>query len=97
MAGRRILVGLLAVAVGSALFVDRLGGAQVVGEFLHRWWPLVLLALGLGNLIGFSSDRWAVGGPLVLIALGGVLLPFTLISIRWCGRQGLRWQGLDWR
>ena len=77
MAGRRILIGLLAVALGSALFVDRLGGARVVGEFLHRWWPLVLLVLGLANLIGFSSDRWAVGGPLVLIALGGVLLPFS--------------------
>jgi hypothetical protein len=81
MAGRRILVGLAAVAVGSALFVDRLGGAAVVGGFLRRWWPLLLVVLGLGYLISTSSQRWAVVGPLMIIALGGVLLPFTLGAI----------------
>jgi hypothetical protein len=81
MVGRRILVGLLAVAVGSALFVDRLGGAAVVGDFLRRWWPLVVMALGLGNLIGFSSQRWAVMGPLMIIGLSGVLLLFTTGAI----------------
>jgi hypothetical protein len=108
MAGRRILVGLLAVAVGSALFVDRLGGARVVGEFLHRWWPLVLVALGLGSLIGASSNRWAVGGPLIVIALGGVFLPFTAGAIHadvyplvWpaaiaIAGAGLALMGADW-
>ncbi len=81
MAARRILVGLLAVALGSALFVDRLGGARVVGELLHRWWPLLLVAVGLGNLVGLSSQRWAVVGSLIIVGLGGVLLLFTAGAI----------------
>jgi hypothetical protein len=81
MSGRRILLGLSAVAFGSILLTDRLGTAQL--RSLLAWWPLVVVALGLGHLVSVSDRPWALSGPLITIATGVVLLLFTAGVVDW--------------
>jgi hypothetical protein len=69
-----VLLGLLAVASGAVLFIERNGGSGEVAEVARRWWPLLLVALGLVNLIRASDMRWAVVGPLLAVAAGAILL-----------------------
>ncbi len=70
------LLGLVAVASGAVLFVERTGGTGEVVAVGRRWWPVVLIAVGLINLVRLSDHRWAVVGPLLAIAAGATLLLF---------------------
>jgi lia operon protein LiaF len=46
-----IIWGLVFIAIGAALLLDRLGYMQFdLGQFLHTWWPLILIIIGLGML-----------------------------------------------
>lgn len=78
MPARRIFLGLLAVTVGVAIFLDRVGGIDEVLPILRRWWPLALVAVGLVNLVRFAPHPWGVLGPLLVILAGGLLLFVTL-------------------
>jgi hypothetical protein len=84
MSGRRILLGLAAVAIGAFLLGDRL--EQVIGnvESITKWWPLLIVALGMGNLLSLARRPWTLIGPLITIMIGVALLLFTVGSL---GRQ----------
>ena len=78
MKARRILLGLLLVAVGAAFFVERVGGTVEVASLIERWWPLGLVALGVANLFRFAEQRWALVAPILVAVMGSALLLFTL-------------------
>lgn len=71
------LLGLVAVASGAALFVERVGGTTEVVAIGRRWWPVLLIGLGLANLIRNNEYSWAIVGPLLAVGAGTVLLLFT--------------------
>jgi hypothetical protein len=71
-------LGLVAVAFGSVLFVERIGGTGEIAAIGRRYWPVLLLGLALANLVRLSDRGWAVLGPLLAAATGIVLLLFTL-------------------
>jgi hypothetical protein len=83
MSARRVLVGLIAVAVGTAVLVDRLGGIDPIIMTLRMWWPLGLVVLGLGRLVGLARRRWSVLGPLMVIVGGLALLLLTFRLVSW--------------
>ena len=64
----RLILGLSLIAIGVIYSLDRLGYFEA-GNLL-RWWPIVLVAAGLGKLFspGSSSSRWT---GLLLTGIGG--------------------------
>jgi hypothetical protein len=76
MSGRRILFGLLAVSFGSILLTDRLGMGNL--RSMARWWPVLIVALGLTHLLSFSGRPWALTGPVITMLAGLGLLLFTV-------------------
>jgi hypothetical protein len=83
MSARRVLVGLIAVAVGTAVLLDRLGGTEPIVAALRTWWPLGLVVFGIGRLVGLAQRPWSVLGPLAVIAGGLGLLLFTFGVVSW--------------
>ncbi|MXX00795.1 MAG: hypothetical protein F4Z79_04110 [Acidimicrobiia bacterium] len=67
---RRVLVGLALVAVGGAFLVENLTEWEVPWA---SWWPLIIIAVGLGNL---KQKSWLAG--LFVTALGVFFLLSTL-------------------
>ena len=67
----RLILGLSLIAIGVIYSLDRLGYFEA-GNLL-RWWPIVLVAAGLGKLFspGSSSSRWT---GLLLTGIGAWLL-----------------------
>ena len=59
----RLILGLVAIAVGTALVLENLH--MLPTEQVFRWWPLILLALALGKFLdrGFI---WSTGGHILL-------------------------------
>ena len=50
--------GAILIVLGGLLLLDRLGYKPFdLGEFLHTWWPLVLIILGLSMLVDHRHDR----------------------------------------
>jgi hypothetical protein len=47
----------------------------------RRWWPLVLVGLGVVNLIRLSDRGWALVGPLLAIGAGIILLMLILEKV----------------
>ena len=82
MPGRRVFLGLIAVTVGLTIFLDRVGGVDQVLPILRRWWPVLLILLGLGNLIRLPPRPWGVIGPVTIIAVGACLLLVTFGFVR---------------
>jgi hypothetical protein len=53
-----MLWGLVFIALGVALLLERLGYMQFdLGQFLHTWWPLILIIIGLGMLIDRPHEK----------------------------------------
>jgi hypothetical protein len=78
--GWRSLAGLLLVAIGTLLFVDRvdrIGGHGAAPELLWQWWPLLIVAAGCVNLLRLVPRPWLLLGPLLTVVVGLVLLSFT--------------------
>jgi hypothetical protein len=76
------LLGLAVAALGAALLIERNGGAGEMAELATRWWPVLLVGLGLVNLVRLSNARWAVMGPLLAIIVGTLLLLHILDVLR---------------
>lgn len=59
----RLALGLVAIAVGTALLLDNM--SLLPSEQIFRWWPLLLLALAAGRFVdrGFI---WGTGGHVLL-------------------------------
>jgi hypothetical protein len=79
-----LVVGLGLLAVGVLLFLDRLGVAEA-GTVVSAWWPLIVVAIGVGQLVERSYVTGAivtVVGLVVLLSTTGVadVNVFTLIG-----------------
>jgi hypothetical protein len=79
MPARRIVVGLVAVTFGLAVFLDRLGGIDRAITVLRQWWPMLLIAFGLASIVRLVHRPWGVIGPLIVISAG---ILFLLITFR---------------
>lgn len=71
----RLLWGLVLIAIGGALLLDRFALADT--EDWWRYWPLIVIALGVAKLIDARSLRGR-GSGLWLIGLGGWMLVSSL-------------------
>ncbi|MFS0704998.1 DUF5668 domain-containing protein [Cellulomonas sp. 179-A 9B4 NHS] len=68
----QVLLGLLVVAVGVVLLLDRTDVLDVdPGAVVATWWPLVVIALGVVSAL-VVPRAWI--GPAVVAAVGAVLL-----------------------
>jgi len=66
----RIFWGLILILLGVLFLLDQMGRADF-GDLVSRWWPLILIAAGLWQLI--SSDFRELAGGLFLIILGTII------------------------
>ena len=77
----RIFWGLVLILLGVLFLLDQLGRADF-GDLVSRWWPLILVAIGLWQLI--SSNFQELAGGLFMIALGAI---FQLAKLEILGRN----------
>ncbi len=70
----RLIAGLALVTVGALYLLDQAGSVDA-GSVLSRWWPLVVVAIGLAQLM--VSPR-AFVGPTIIMVAGLLLLGSTL-------------------
>ena len=70
----RLVAGLALVTVGALYLLDQAGSVDA-GSVMSRWWPLVIVAIGLAQLI--VSPR-AFVGPTIIMLAGVLLLGSTL-------------------
>ena len=64
---KQVVWGLILILVGGAVLLDRLGYMDV--ESLWRYWPLLLVAVGINQTIGSPSPK-EFGGGLWLVFIG---------------------------
>jgi predicted membrane protein len=69
----RTVLGLAVVAIGVLYVLDNLGVLDA-GSAIHRWWPLVIIAVGVSQLVTRSGSNV---GPVVVIGIGSLLLLAT--------------------
>jgi len=77
----RIFWGFILILLGVFFLLDQMGRLDF-GDLIGRWWPLILVAAGLWQLI--SSDFRELAGGLFLIALGAL---FQLAKLEILGRS----------
>jgi predicted membrane protein len=77
----RIFWGLVLILLGVVFLLDQMGRVDF-GDLVSRWWPLILVAAGLWQLI--SSNFQELAGGLFLIALGAL---FQLAKLEILGRN----------
>jgi hypothetical protein len=70
----RVLFGLLMMAAGVVLWLDQLEVIEIRSVF--RYWPAVLIILGLGSITAAREKR-DVGGGAVMIVVGSWILACT--------------------
>ncbi|MFN8639978.1 MAG: DUF5668 domain-containing protein [Dehalococcoidia bacterium] len=70
MISTRMVFGALLVTLGTLLLFDQLGRIDA-GYVISRWWPVIIIALGLGAMF---EGRRASLGPAVVVAVGVLLL-----------------------
>lgn len=82
----RTLVGSALVALGLVYLLD-VAGVLDSGGFVGRWWPLLVIGLGLLQALGerhFSPVAWVlIGGGLLLLAVSTGVFGRTAWSITW--------------
>lgn len=64
---KQVVWGLLLILVGGAVLLDRLG--YMDAESLWRYWPLLLVVVGINQTIGYPSPK-EFGGGLWLVFIG---------------------------
>jgi hypothetical protein len=69
-----LVTGIVLVAVGAAFMADRLGYWSA--KDIWQYWPVILIALGLGKILATSGRRRRSGVWLLMI--GGIFLMDTL-------------------
>lgn len=69
--GPGLVIGLIFIAIGSILLLDRFG--VLYASDILRYWPVILILLGLCNLFNRECTGSRVGGA-ILIVLGAILL-----------------------
>jgi len=77
----RIFWGLVLILLGVLFLLDQMGRVDF-GDLISSWWPLILVAAGLWQLI--SSNFQELTGGLFLIALGAL---FQLAKLEILGRD----------
>ena len=77
----RIFWGLVLILLGVLFLLDQMGRVDF-GDLISQWWPLVLVAAGLWQLI--SSNFQELAGGLFLIGLGAI---FQLSKLEILGRN----------
>ena len=83
----RLWLGSLLLALGVVWLLDA-AGVLSAGAVIAGWWPIAVVGLGVLALIG---ERRLAPGPIVLLAIGGVLLIDQLSLI---GVSGIVWGGV---
>lgn len=74
----RIWIALALSAAGLTTLVDRLAPTAHVLAVLRDWWPLALVALGLGGALRLLlATKNVLRGPLAVALVGGLLLLLT--------------------
>jgi hypothetical protein len=63
--------------VGLVVLLDRIGGTDRAVSLISDWWPIAIIGVGLGSLVGLIKQPWALLGPLIVVAIGAVLLLIT--------------------
>ena len=69
--GPGLIAGVIFVALGAILLLDRFG--ILYAHDILRYWPVILIAIGVGNLLKRDCVGSRVGGA-ILTVVGGVLL-----------------------
>ena len=82
----RIWSATILIALGVLFLLDRLGVLDF-GHFLHRWWPSVLIVIGLFQLLRSGGRRW--GGPMLLICVGVLFQVSHLHVFAWWRAENL--------
>ncbi len=72
------IFGLILVLLGLLWVLSNL---DIIDFRFHKWWPLILIALGLINLVGYRK----INNPtaLILIALGAIFILATHNILEW--------------
>lgn len=70
MISTRTLFGVVLVALGGLFLLDQAGRLEA-GEIIGTWWPVIIIALGLGQLL---EQRRLALGPLIVVGAGVLLL-----------------------
>ena len=76
----RLVFGLVVIGIGIAFMLDHLGIASAAD--LLRWWPLVLVLMGVSRVVSPRGLRSRQLGGVFLLVLGGFWLLHNLDVIR---------------
>jgi predicted membrane protein len=78
----RVLLGGVVITLGVLVLLDAAGKVDA-GQVISNWWPVVVIAAGAMQLL---ERRRSATGPLILIAIGVVLLLFATDAVGDNGR-----------
>jgi len=82
---------IILICIGIIFLIGRLRPDFYVWPVLARYWPLILIAIGLGHLWDYywSRSHPDAGGPYVSgSGIAWILLLLVLIAVAWHGRTG---------
>ncbi len=88
MAGERnrgneqLIGGLILIAIGALFLADRMWWFDV-GWFFRRFWPLMLIGMGVVLLFKNRSPKDSYTGPIVLIVMGVIFQADKLDWFDW--------------
>jgi hypothetical protein len=71
-AGRRALLSLLLIGLGTAMFIDRANNVEAAAGFsmlAWKWLPLLVIVAGLARLILFARQPWELVQPTVIVTI----------------------------
>jgi hypothetical protein len=83
--GGRVVAGLVIVVVGVAMLMDRTGIADMSLHLSGRYWPVILIVLGLARLFDpprrHGRPSYRSGGWLLWIGLWGLVSEFHAFGL----------------